>query len=79
MAAKKKVTEVVEEVKNDVKEFDEKGIQKLVELLDGDLAALLSRVRVITEVSKDYINFSGIADGMDGTVKFIYKTEEIEG
>ncbi len=62
-----------------LKEFDEKGIQKLVELLDGDLAALLSRVRVITEVSKDYINFSGIADGMDGTVKFIYKTEEIEG
>ena len=62
-----------------MKEFNEKGIQKLVELVDGDLAGLLSRIRVITEVSKEYKNFSGIADGMDGNVKFIYKTEEIEG
>ena len=35
MAAKKKVTEVVEEVKNDVKEFDEKGI---VEEVKDDIA-----------------------------------------
>ena len=62
-----------------LKEFNEKGIQKLVELVDGDLAGLLSRIRVLTEVAKEYKNYSGIADGMDGTVKFIYKTEEIEG
>jgi len=62
-----------------LKEFNEKGIQKLVELVDGDLAGLLSRIRVLTEVAKEYNNYSGIADGMDGTVKFIYKTEEVEG
>ena len=62
-----------------LKEFDEKGIEKLVELVDGDLEGLLTRLRATTEVSKKYINYSGIADGMDGTVKFIYKTEEIGG
>ncbi|MBO4746982.1 MAG: hypothetical protein J5607_02825 [Clostridiales bacterium] len=61
-----------------LKEFDEKGIEKLVELVDGDLAGILTRLRATMEVSKNYINFSGIADDMDGTVKFIYKTEEIE-
>ncbi len=67
------------QISDGLKEFDEKGIQKLVELLDGDLAGLLTRIRATTDVSKKYINFAGIADGMDGTVKFIYKTEEIEG
>ena len=67
------------QISDGLKEFDEKGIQKLVEFLDGDLAGLLTRLRATTDVSKKYINFAGIADGMDGTVKFIYKTEEIEG
>jgi putative membrane protein len=67
------------QISDGLKEFDEKGIQKIVEVLDGDLAGILTRLRATTDVSKKYINFSGIADGMDGTVKFIYKTEEIEG
>lgn len=60
-----------------LKEFNEKGIQKLVELVDGDLEGLVERLRATMEVSKSYINYAGIADGMDGQVKFIYKTEEI--
>jgi putative membrane protein len=61
-----------------LKEFDKEGIRKITDLLGGDLGTVLSRIRVITDVSKEYINFSGIADDMDGSVKFIYKTEEIE-
>ena len=61
-----------------LEEFDEKGVQKIVDLVDGDLAGLAARLQATMEVSKNYINYSGIADGMDGQVKFIYKTEEIE-
>ena len=58
------------------KRFD--GDSKITDLLGGDLGTVLSRIRVVTEVSKEYTNFAGIADDMDGSVKFIYKTEEIE-
>ena len=60
-----------------LKEFNEKGIQKLVEAVDGDLAGVVTRLRATIDVSKDYQNFSGLSDGMDGQVKFIYRTESI--
>ena len=60
-----------------LKEFNEKGIQKLVEAVDGDLAGIATRLRAAIAVSKDYQTFSGLGDGMDGQVKFIYRTESI--
>ena len=60
-----------------LKEFNEKGVQKLVDAVRGDLSGLLDRVRATMEVSNNYRNFAGILDGMDGQVKFIYRTEEI--
>ena len=59
-----------------LKEFNEKGIQKITEALDGDYEGLADRIRGIAQVSREYKSFSGIADGMDGQVKFIYRTEE---
>lgn len=67
------------QLRDGLKELDEKGIQKLVELVDGDLEGLLARLQATMEVSRSYYNYAGIADGMDGQVKFIYKTQEIEG
>ena len=52
-------------------------IQKLIEAVDGDLAGVVTRLRATIDVSKDYQNFSGLSDGMDGQVKFIYRTESI--
>ena len=62
-----------------LKEFNEQGVQKLVDAVDGDLNGLLARVRATADVSKNYISFSGISDDMDGQVKFIYRTESIKG
>lgn len=62
-----------------LKEFNEQGVQKLVDAVDGDLNGLLARVRAIVDVSKNYVSFSGISDDMDGQVKFIYRTESIKG
>ena len=60
-----------------LKQFNKEGVQKLVDAVDGDLSGLLDRVRATIEVSNNYRNFAGISDGMDGQVKFIYRTEEI--
>lgn len=39
---------------------------------------LLERVRAMVRVSRDYSCYSGVADGMEGSVRFIYRTEAIE-
>ena len=60
-----------------LKEFNEKGVQKLVDAVDGDLNGLLSRIHATADVSKDYKSFAGISDEMDGSVRFIYKTDSV--
>lgn len=61
-----------------LKEFNEKGVQKLVDTVDRDIGGLIDRIKVMSDVSKNYRNFSGLADDMDGKVKFIYRTDGIE-
>lgn len=61
-----------------LKEFNEKGVQKLVDAVDGNLGGLITRVKATVDVSRDYKSFSGLSDAMDGQVKFIYRTDAIE-
>lgn len=61
-----------------LKEFNEKGISKLTSLAGDDLGNLVTRIKATVEVSRDYKSFAGIADGTDGDVKFIYRTDEIK-
>ncbi len=61
-----------------MKEFNDTGIQKLVDVFDGDIKCLVNRLNPILDVSKKYQNFAGKTDEMNGTVKFIYKTDSIE-
>lgn len=65
------------ELSDGLKQFNEKGIQKLIEAVDGDLEGLSDRIRVTADVAKHYTSFSGICEEMDGDVKFIYKTDSI--
>ena len=66
------------ELSDGLKQFNEEGIQKLIEAVDGDLDGLSNRIRVTVDVAKHYTSFSGISEDMDGDVKFIYKTDSIE-
>ena len=61
-----------------LKEFDEKGVQKLIDAVDGDLNGLITRINATIDVAKSYKSFAGISEDMDGQVKFIYRTEGIE-
>ena len=55
-----------------------KELKKLVSVFDGDIDELLNKANELLDASKEYKNFSGIADGMDGSVKFIFVSEKIK-
>lgn len=57
-------------------QFNEEGIEKLVSVFDGDIDSLLDKANELLDASKEYKNFSGIADGMDGSVKFIFVSDK---
>lgn len=61
-----------------LKQFNNEGVQKLIDAVDGDLGGLAARLKATIDVSKDYKSFAGISDDMDGSVRFIYKTDAIE-
>lgn len=61
-----------------LKKLNEEGIQKIIDLVDGDLNGIVARLKATIDVSKNYRNFAGISDDMDGQVKFIYRTDEIK-
>ena len=66
------------ELNDGLKEFDEQGVQKLVDAFDGDLGGLMDRVDAVKAVSERYSSFSGINPDMDGQVKFVWRTEAVE-
>lgn len=59
-------------------QFNEQGIKKITDLANGDIRTLVVRAKATVDVSKNYKSFSGISDDMDGSVKFIYKTDSIK-
>ena len=61
-----------------LKQFNEQGIKKITDLANGDVRNLVVRAKATVDVSKNYKSFSGISDEMDGSVKFVYKTDSIK-
>ena len=57
-------------------QFNEEGIKKLVSAFDGDLSAVLDKANGMIDTSKAYKSFTGISDGMDGEVKFVFVTNK---
>lgn len=65
------------QLSNGLKQFNEEAVQKLADMVEGNLEHFVTRLKVTVDVSKNYRNFSGISDNMDGKVTFIYRTDEI--
>ncbi len=59
-------------------QFDEEGIQKLLDAYNGDVKELLSRLEAVVEAGKEYQTFTKVAEGTKGSVKFILRTEGIK-
>ncbi len=66
------------ELSGGLREFDQKGVQKLADAFDGDLGRLMDRVDALRAVSEGYASFSGISPDMDGQVKFVWRTGAVE-
>ena len=73
-----KLSDGSKQLADGIKELNDKGISKLTGLAGDDLQNLVDRVKATVDVSKNYKSFAGIADGADGSVKFIYKTDEVK-
>ena len=58
--------------------FPTRFFDKLKKAADGDLKSLVERIKAISDVSKNYKSYSGLADDADGKVDFIFKTDGIE-
>ncbi|MDE6925065.1 MAG: hypothetical protein K2P59_07385, partial [Acetatifactor sp.] len=66
------------EMKDGLVKFDEEGIRKITEAFDEeDMDILIDRLKAIVNVSKDYRSYAGIADDMEGNVKFVFKIDGI--
>ena len=59
-------------------EFDEEGISKIANSYKGDIKPLANKLQAALDAGKDYQTFTSIADGVNGSVKFIYKLDSVK-
>lgn len=59
-------------------EFDEKGISKLTDLFGDDVEDVIDRLKAVADAGKEYNTFTQLPEDVDGSVKFIIKTEGVE-
>ena len=73
-----KLSDGADDLYEGMDKFDQKGIQKLNNVYEDDIKTLKTRLEKLTDMSKDYTNFSGLSKGMDGKVKFVIETAEVK-
>lgn len=66
------------ELRDGAEEFDEDGIQKLYDLVCGDLQKVIDRARAVVDAGEAYQTFTQLAPGTKGSVKFLIETETIK-
>lgn len=82
--ATKKVGKGVSELKdgsielvNGIHQFKDEGTGKLQSEYNSNVKNVIDRFKSLIDSAEEYRSFSGIADGMEGKVKFVFQTEEI--
>jgi putative membrane protein len=74
----KKLSDGTMELSDGLKKFRDEGISKITELVDGELGTAADRLGATVDAAKSYSTFAGLGKDMNGTTKFIYKTDEIK-
>lgn len=67
-----------EDLKDGMQEFYDEGISKIKDMADENLTVILDRLKALTSDEISYDTYSGRSDNMNGSVKFIIETDEIE-
>ena len=57
----------------------QQGIKKLVDIYNGNIKGAANKLRAMAFAAKGYKVFTKLARGMNGSVKFIYKTDPSDG
>lgn len=58
--------------------FDKEGIEKLTSSFEDEGKKVVDRLNATMDAAKSYHSFTGLADGKEGNVKFIIRTEGIK-
>lgn len=61
-----------------IKTFNEEGIRKICNYINGDVKNLTTRVEKLTELSKDYNNFTMLDENNEAEVKFIMVIDAVK-
>ena len=61
-----------------ITEFSEDGIDEIINSYNGDIEPLVDRIQAVLDAGADYQTFTDIADGVNGSVKFIIKTDAVK-
>jgi len=62
-----------------IKQFGDEAVGKITEAVSGlDIENLSARLGAVSDAAKSYTSFSGAADGISSSVKFIYRTEAVK-
>ena len=65
-------------LKKGMEELDREGIQKISQVLNGDLQDILRKLDAAVEADGQYHAFDGKNDGAEDSVKFIIETAGIQ-
>lgn len=77
-SAVKKLFESSLELKDGMAQLDSDGIRQLAELVRGDLESVFRRLQAVQDYAAEQESFAGGPDGVESSVKFIYKTDSIK-
>lgn len=66
------------ELKDGIIEYNDEAISKLTDMDTEDLQEVIDRMKATSSVSENYDSFTGSNDGMDSSVKFIYKINAVK-
>ena len=66
------------ELKDGMIEYNDEAISKLTDMDTEDLQEVIDRMKATSSVSENYDSFTGSNDGMDSSVKFIYKINAVK-
>lgn len=66
------------DLKDGVIDFNDEGISKITDLVNNDIDKYYDRLVAVRDYAKEYTTFAGANDGIDSSVKFIFKTEPVK-
>lgn len=66
------------ELKDGMIEYNDEAISKLTDMDTDELQEVIDRMKATSSVSENYNSFTGSTDGMDSSVKFIYKINAVK-